>query len=49
MKIGYCVQGTTDEAFVRGLVQRWCPEAELAPGKFRGSREGRFAAKSPRP
>ena len=37
MKIGYYVQGTTDEAFVHGLANRWCPEADLAPGKFRGS------------
>ncbi len=37
MKIGYYVQGTADEAFVHGLKQRWCPDAELAQGKFRGS------------
>ncbi len=37
MKIGYYVQGTADEAFVHGLAERWCPQAELAPGKFRGS------------
>ena len=29
-----------DEAFIWGLAARWCPDAELAPGKFRGqSRE----------
>jgi hypothetical protein len=40
MKIGYYVQGAADEAFVHGLAERWCPQAELAPGKFRGqSRE----------
>ena len=37
MKIGYYVQGTTDEAFVHGLADRWCPNAERAQGKFRGS------------
>ncbi|MBI1928103.1 hypothetical protein HYR99_28145 [Candidatus Poribacteria bacterium] len=37
MKIGYYVQGDTDEAFVWGLVKRWCPKAVLAKGKFRGS------------
>ena len=37
MRIGYYVQGTTDEAFVHGLARRWCPQADLAPGKFRGS------------
>jgi len=26
-----------DEAFVCGLAKRWCPEAELAEGVFRGS------------
>lgn len=37
MKIGYYVQGDADEAVIRGLAQRWCPDAELAPGKFRGT------------
>jgi hypothetical protein len=36
MKIGYYVQGAADEAVVHGLAVRWCPAAELAPGKFRG-------------
>jgi len=36
MKIGYYVQGTTDDAFIEGLRRRWCPDAELAPPKFRG-------------
>ena len=36
MRIGYHVQGAADEAFVYGLAERWCPRAELAPGKFRG-------------
>ena len=36
MKLGYHVQGAADEAFVYGLAERWCPGAELAPGKFRG-------------
>ncbi len=37
MKIGFYVQGDMDEAIVRGLAARWCPEAELAEGRFRGS------------
>lgn len=37
MKIGYYVQGDTDEAVVRGLAKRWCPDAELVRGPFRGS------------
>ena len=36
MKIGYYVQGDNDEALIWGLAQRWCPNAERAPGKFRG-------------
>ena len=40
MKIGYIVQGTADEAFLHGLARRWCNDAELPRGKFRGqSRE----------
>ncbi len=40
MKIGYIVQGAADEAFIHGLAQRWCNDAELPRGKFRGeSRE----------
>lgn len=42
MKIGYYVQGTADEAFVHGLARRWCPQAELALGKFRGSSRESF-------
>jgi hypothetical protein len=37
MRIGYYVQGDNDEALIWGLAQRWCPKAERAPGKFRGS------------
>lgn len=37
MKIGYYVQGDADEAVIWGLAQRWCPDAELAQGKFRGT------------
>lgn len=37
MKIGYFVQGKADEAFVKGLAERYCPDATLALGKFRGS------------
>ncbi len=37
MKIGYYVQGDTDEAVVKGLAKRWCPDAELVKGPFRGT------------
>lgn len=42
MKIGYYVQGDTDEAVVRGLAKRWCPDAQLAAGRFRGSSKQSF-------
>ena len=37
MKIGYCVQGDADEAFIRGLAARWCPGVSLIQGVFRGA------------
>lgn len=42
MKIGYYVQGDADEAVVWGLARRWCPDAALAPGRFRGSSKESF-------
>ena len=42
MKIGYYVQGDTDEAVVWGLAKRWCPGAELAEGRFRGASKQSF-------
>jgi hypothetical protein len=36
MRIGYYLQGSTDEALVCGLVDRWCPEADVTRGKVRG-------------
>ncbi len=42
MKIGYYVQGDADEAVVKGLAKRWCPDAELAEGKFRGASRESF-------
>ncbi len=42
MKIGYYVQGDTDEAVVKGLAKRWCPDAELAEGRFRGASRESF-------
>lgn len=36
MKIGYSVQGSTDRAFLMGLQERWCPDAEVVQGPFRG-------------
>ena len=38
MKIGYVVEGSTDEAFLVGIRNRWCPDAELIRLEFRGSR-----------
>ena len=37
MKIGYSVEGSTDRALLDGLRQRWCPQAELVEGHFRGT------------
>lgn len=37
MKIGYSVEGSTDRALLKGLQLRWCPDAELIKGEFRGS------------
>ena len=37
MKVGYSVEGSTDRAFLEGLRQRWCPQAQLVEGHFRGS------------
>ena len=36
MKIGYCVEGSNDRALLTGLRDRWCPQAELMAGRFRG-------------
>jgi hypothetical protein len=36
MIIGYAVQRTTDRAFLKGLRERWCPQAEMKEGRFRG-------------
>lgn len=41
-RIGYYVQGDMDDAVVRGLAQRWCPDAELASPRFRGSSRESF-------
>jgi len=37
MKIGYSVEGSTDRALLLGLKRRWCRDAELIPGQFRGT------------
>jgi hypothetical protein len=37
MKIAYCVEGSADRAILRGLRDRWCPQAELIEGRFRGT------------
>lgn len=47
MKIGYCVEGSTDRVVVRGLAERWCPKAELVEGRFRGSTSLRLRAEIP--
>ena len=37
MSIGYSVEGATDRAFLEGLRRRWCPDAVLIEGSFRGT------------
>ncbi|MEA3340544.1 MAG: hypothetical protein U9R15_11310 [Chloroflexota bacterium] len=37
MSIGYSVEGATDRAFLEGLRQRWCSDAVLIEGSFRGA------------
>jgi hypothetical protein len=37
MSIGYSVEGATDRAFLKGLQQRWQPQAQLIEGAFRGT------------
>ena len=37
MKIGYSVEGSTDRALIKGLQTRWCKDAHLMEGRFRGS------------
>ncbi|OHB77500.1 MAG: hypothetical protein A2Z25_23615 [Planctomycetes bacterium RBG_16_55_9] len=37
MKIGYSVEGGTDRGLLKGLQIRWCPDAELLEGRFRGT------------
>ncbi len=37
MTIGYLVEGTNDDGFVRGLAARYCPHAKLVSGRYRGS------------
>ena len=37
MKIGYFVQGLADEAFIIGIVTKYCPDAIFEKGVFRGS------------
>jgi len=37
MTIGFSVQGSTDRALLHGLRTRWCPNAGLIQGPFRGS------------
>ena len=37
MKIGYIIEGISDEAFITGLRNRWCKHAKLEPLAFRGT------------
>lgn len=37
MTIGYSVEGSTDRAVLVGLRNRWCPDADLEEGPFRGT------------
>jgi hypothetical protein len=36
MKIAFCVEGSADRAILYGLRDRWCRDAELVEGRFRG-------------
>jgi hypothetical protein len=36
MKIAFCVEGSADRAILWGLRNRWCPDADLVEGRFRG-------------
>ena len=38
MKIGYIVQGSSDQGFLIGLRDRWCAKATIDPLQFRGTR-----------
>ncbi len=37
MKVGFCVEGSTDKWMLHGLRNRWCPRAELVEGRYRGA------------
>jgi hypothetical protein len=37
VKIGYSVEGSTDRALLKGLQRRWCRDASLVEGRFRGT------------
>jgi hypothetical protein len=37
MTLGYSVEGSTDRALLKGLQVRWCRDAQLIEGRFRGS------------
>lgn len=37
MRIGIYFEGAADEAFLRGLHNRWCPNADLVVGRRRGT------------
>ena len=40
MKVGYCVEGRTDQWCLHGLRQRWerwCPAIQLVEGRYRGA------------
>jgi hypothetical protein len=37
MSIGYSVEGATDRGLLEGLRRRWCPDAMLIEGSFRGT------------
>lgn len=37
MRVGFCVEGSTDKWLLHGLRERWCPEAELVEGRYRGA------------
>jgi hypothetical protein len=48
MKIGYCVEGSTDRAVLHGMRDRWCPHAVLVEGRFRGTSKERQRQEIPK-
>lgn len=46
MKVGFCVEGSTDKWLLHGLRDRWCPWVELIEGRYRGALKRREIPKA---